>query len=522
MIDVHHGQWFPTLLVVDQPLHDGGGEGDARIKRQAGQRSLDQILAVCRRQVQDFQVFLGRRPRARTGAQFVVRQAEASRREQFLAVAVIREGARLSPQRFDHVPIVDRRLMSTAEARQRVHELRAEIQLQLRFAQHHPQRLPDQAAVDRIRVGPHLDRAAAGDCGRERHGSVEARGRQRTQTRQLRVARRLPREIAPRAHALQKQVVLFPRSEVATAAQAELLVQRRLEVAVRRFDIAVLMGATHVDPLAFHAVVGEQRLIPPAKLPRTAEVVDGRRETVAANAFGHAAPLVKSGLQPGRQGLERLAEADPHRLDVGVRQDAVEQQVRKGRLLNSDAERSDLGEVEARQATRPMDLVEEHVPRGARRRPPLIYAPFERATVALLKPLGMLAHQLPKQRDRLQLRIGFESRLHLRPDVREHIRSRPPAPRPPRRRNRPRFSITPRRLLVHAAPPGRFPQRATLAQPTPQRTHLTILDHGTSSLSSGSRPFCPFRPRAGSSNCRSRRPPARRSPGILVVARREK
>lgn len=354
-----------------------------------------------------------------------------------------------------------------------------------------------------------MDRAAARDRGREFHGSVEARGWQRTQTRQFPVARRPSREIATLAHALQELVVLLPRGEVATAAQAELLVQRRFEVAVRRFDVAILMGATHVDSLACQVVVSEQRLIPLAKLARLAEVIDGRRETVAPNAFGHAAPLVKRGLQPGRQSLERFAEADPHRLDVGVRQDGVKQQMREGRPLNGDVERSDLGEVEARQATRSMDLVEEHGSSGARRRPPLIDAPFERATVALLKSLGMLAHQLPKQRDRLQLRIGFESRLHLRPDVREHIRSRPPAPRPPRRRNHPRFSIAPCRLLVHAAPPRRFPQRATLVQPTPQRTHLTILDHATSSLSSGSRPFCLFRPRAGSSNCRPRpSPPA--------------
>jgi hypothetical protein len=78
LIDVHHGQWFPTPLVVDQPLHGGGGERNAGIERQTRQRSIDQLLAVRRRQVQDFQVFLGRRPLVRPAAQFVVRQAEAS------------------------------------------------------------------------------------------------------------------------------------------------------------------------------------------------------------------------------------------------------------------------------------------------------------------------------------------------------------------------------------------------------------------------------------------------------------
>jgi hypothetical protein len=147
-----------------------------------------------------------------------------------------------------------------------------------------------------------------------------------------------------------------------------------------------------------------------------------------------------------------------------------------------------------------MDLVEEHGSSRARRRAPLIDAPFERATVALLKSLGLLAQQFAKQRDRLQLRIGLEPRLHLGPNGREHVRSRPPTPWSPRRRNRPWFSIAPCRLLVHAAPPRRFPQRATLVQPTQQRTHLTILYHATSSLISGSRTFCLFRPRAGSSN----------------------
>ena len=57
---------------------------------------------------------------------------------------------------------------------------------------------------------------------------------------------------------------------------------------MRRFNIAVFMGLSHVDPLAFQAVVFQQRVVPWLELAIARQVVDCGGQTVAPDPQGNS------------------------------------------------------------------------------------------------------------------------------------------------------------------------------------------------------------------------------------------
>lgn len=94
------------------------------------------------RVVQDLQVILGSAPLVAAFAEAVVGQAEPRRREQIVAVGIVRERARLADQRVDHVSVVHRVPVASHEPRQRGDA---------------PLRVPD---LDPVGKQPRLDRFA--------------------------------------------------------------------------------------------------------------------------------------------------------------------------------------------------------------------------------------------------------------------------------------------------------------------------------------------------------------------------
>lgn len=102
----------------------------------------------------------------------------------------------------------------------------------------------------------------------------------------------------------EKLLVLFAAGEVATAAQEQRLIDDRLQVAVRRFDVAVLVRLARISPLRLDLVVVHQVTVTPTKLAIFREVVDRRAEAVAAMLAGHAAQFPKGLLESAAEGLE--------------------------------------------------------------------------------------------------------------------------------------------------------------------------------------------------------------------------
>jgi hypothetical protein len=70
--------------------------------------------------LKDLQVVLGAEPLVAAVAEPVECQAEPGRREQVVAVGVVRERARFADERVDDVPVVHRRPVPADQPRQRV------------------------------------------------------------------------------------------------------------------------------------------------------------------------------------------------------------------------------------------------------------------------------------------------------------------------------------------------------------------------------------------------------------------
>ena len=116
------------------------------------------------RMVQDLQIVLGTTPFVAALTEPVVGQAEPRRREQIIAVRVIRERAGFADQRVDDVTVVNRRAVPAHQSRQRIDEFVRVPDLDAVGEEPGFDLLADQAAVDRIGVAMNVNRAAGIDA----------------------------------------------------------------------------------------------------------------------------------------------------------------------------------------------------------------------------------------------------------------------------------------------------------------------------------------------------------------------
>ena len=277
--------------------------------------------------MQDLQVVLDAAAFVAAFAEPVVGQAESRRREQILAVGVIRERTRLADQRVDDVPIVHGVPVAAHQPRQRVDAPVRVPDLDAVGEEPGLDPLADQPAVHRINVAVQVDQAAAVDPARYLQTRRQSRFGQGLQRRHLFGEAVGPARI-PRGHdLLQERPVLLAAGEFATAAEEQRLIDGGLEVSVRRLGVAVLVRLPCVDPLAGHAVVGQQVAIPGLEFAGRREVVHGGGQTVAAVPPRHAAQFPHRILQAVGQRLERLRRTHRHRLPIRVGQHEVVDQV---------------------------------------------------------------------------------------------------------------------------------------------------------------------------------------------------
>jgi hypothetical protein len=311
---------------------------------------LHRGLALLGRQLQNLQVFThGPLPRV-LAAQGIVGHAKMTRGEEVLTVHVVLERARLADQRVDDMPIIDGMLVAPAQTRHRLHFLARVPHFHVLHADHHIHLLADQAAMHRVGVLLHLDRAAlAHRDARQPPAAFQPPWRQLPQQRLLFGKRLLPIRVAARHQTAKKLPVLFRAGEVAAATQTQGLVHRGLEMPVRGFHVAVLMRLADVDPLTLQTVVRQEVLVTLLKFPPLGEIVHRRRKAVAAVATGSSSQLPKRVLQPFAQRLEGLRRADRDRLPVGIGQREVIHQVGKGLAAESHLQTIHVREVGRRQ-----------------------------------------------------------------------------------------------------------------------------------------------------------------------------
>jgi hypothetical protein len=200
------------------------------------------------------------------GAQPIVSHAKAAVGKQVLAKTVVVEGARLAHQLVDDVPVMDRMLVASDQARQRVH-LRARIPdfhtvgMQPGF-----DLFADQPAMHRVGIAVDVDQAAAVHAHRQAQATVQALRRQVSQHGEFRGVPRLSRRIARGHHFLKKAAIRIAAVEVAAATQQQRLVHRGLEMSVRRLTVTVLVRLPNIDPLTGQTIMFQQIAIARLKL----------------------------------------------------------------------------------------------------------------------------------------------------------------------------------------------------------------------------------------------------------------
>ena len=288
--------------------------------------------------MQQRQVFLGLTAFVEVLAEPVVGQAEPRGREQIVPVGVVRERSRLPHQRVDHMPVMHRVLVTTDQPRQRVGEFVRVPDFHAigEESGFHP--LADQSAMNRVGAAVNVDQASRIDAARHLEATRQTHIGQIPQRRDFFGEAISPRFVANVHHVLEEPTVLFAAGKLPTPPQQQCLIDGGFEVAVRRFDIAILMGLSGVDPLARQTVVCQQIAVSGLEFSRRRVVVHRCGEAVAAMPSRYATEFVQSVLQAIGECLERFGEADAHRFPVRVGEDEVVDHVVERLACDGDGE----------------------------------------------------------------------------------------------------------------------------------------------------------------------------------------
>ena len=170
--------------------------------------------------------------------------------------------------------------------------------------------------------------------------------------------------------------------EVARAPEQQRVLERALEMAVRRLDRAVLMGETAVVAAGSHAVVGAESSVAlgPVLLDRRREVAERGRKAVGAMLARGAAEGPERVLQAGGERDEALAlQHDMGVLEAAEGEPKMVEPVGQRRTRHGNAGRAHLGEIRQAYPARLVDLAEHHLALGAMERAPLADTTLQRA-----------------------------------------------------------------------------------------------------------------------------------------------
>jgi hypothetical protein len=448
---------------LHQREHGIGGQCRAA-RQQHAQGVVDGRLAVVGRMMQNFQIFPGTVPLVAAGAEAVVGHAEPRRREQIVAVGIVRERARLADQRVNDVPVIDGVSVSAHQPRPRFHAPVRKPHLDAVGIEPRFRPLADQPAVHRVRVAVNVNQAAAVDATAHLQTRRQPRVGQVGQ-RPLFLGEAILTPRVPRLPQILEELrVVLAADEIAAAAEQQRLIDRGLEVPVRRLRIAVLVRLTHVDPLPRQAVVRQQIAITRLEFPLLGVIVDGGGQTVAAVPSRHAAQFPQRILQAVRERLKRLRRTHRHRFPVRVGQYEVVDQVIERLAGDGDVQGVHLREVRRGQIASLVNLAEHDGLARTVEGSPLLHAAFEGAALRIEEPPRMFAAQPVEQRLGEQPRLGLETRLDRRPDRGERIGPGAVGPRllplvgEPHAGQLALVAVVSGRLVVHACSPGRCGQ----------------------------------------------------------------
>lgn len=448
--------------------------------QQMTQRVGHRILTFVSGQMQNLHVHFVSHFFGMSGPQRVPRQAKTAGRKHLFAVPVVRKRARFADQRIDDVPIVDGRQLLADQTRHRLNHVSVMRHRDVFGTDSQIHQLTDQPTGNRIRVRPHTYRAAAADP-HVGHDVVRVQPgiRQSAQLSRVFEILLLPVVVGSTDQVFHEVHILFAALEVPAAAQHQCLINAILQVAVGRFDIAVLVGTPSVRAFRFAVVVTHQRRVSLGQLPATGMIPHGRRQRITAVPSGHTAEIPECLLDTCAQCLKRFRKTQRHTFHIAVRQHAVKEHVVKTLSGNPDAQIVAHSEVTGRETPGVMFLIEEHrLPRPVQTSPP-IDATLQRATRRIRKLPAILLLQPFENRLRLEPRFRLQLLFHFRPDTFKRIHPRAIRPHRllPLRRQPVPVAVFACRFLTHLRHPRRILQRPAQPQQPPQFLHPSVLDH---------------------------------------------
>jgi hypothetical protein len=464
-------------LALAEGLGHGIGIGRAASIEQEPQRLVHAAFPFPRGQEEDRQVVLDHAA-GPPALQHVVGHPEPAGGEHRIAVAVLLERPGLADQPVDDVAVIDTMLAPAPESRQGVQLPGPVPDVERLGPDVDVHSLADQAARQRIGVAADVDRTARIDPGLEPSRHLQPASRERRQHGHLFTETLLSVGIAPGHEPLEERLIVAPAGEIAAASEHQGLVDGLFEAVMALLDVAILVGLSRPDRLAFEPIVREQSLVASSEHLGLGVAVDRGGQAIGAVSLGDSSQFPQGVLQALAEALEALGEADGAGLPVGVGEHEVIDHVVEGVAEDGDAELGHAGEVALGEPPRLMDLREEDFLGRPFEGPPPFDPALQAAELDVGEPAREATLQVEEEGLGLEARVEPEQLEQFGPDVLERVSSGPPGVRDSTLTGeRVGVAVLARRLLVDLGPIGGVGECGFGLEQLPQPPELTIGDH---------------------------------------------
>jgi hypothetical protein len=215
--------------------------------------------------------------------------------------------------------------------------------------------------------------------------------------------------------------VAIAAGEVATATQQQRLLDSILNVAVGRFDVAVLVSTACVGSLGLTAVVFHKCRVAIGERLAAGMILDSGTERIGSMSLRHTTELPKRFLNPFAECFKRLGETQRDRFDVAVGQHAVKEPVIESLSRDLHVQTIHDREVTGGQSGRMMKLFKVDGLAWSMQASPSGDAAFESSSRGVGELAGLRLLQPLEKRLGFQLWLGFQTLLDFVPDVGEGI-----------------------------------------------------------------------------------------------------
>jgi hypothetical protein len=277
---------------------------------------------------------------------------------------------------------------------------------------------------------------------------------------------------------LEEGLIVASAAEIAAASQHQGLIDGLLETVMALLDVAILVGLSGLDRLAFEPVVGEQSLVSPGEHLGLGVAVNCGGQAIGTVSPWDSSQFPQGVLQAFGEALEALGEADGAGLPVGVGEDEVIDDVVERLAEDGDAELGHAGEVRFGEATRLVDLGEKHLLGRPFEGPPLFDPALQATELDVGESAREAALKVKEKGLGLEARVEPEPFQQFGPNVLERVLPGPPGVRDASLTGeRVGVEVLAYRLLVESSPVGGVGKSGFGLEQLSQPPELTIGNH---------------------------------------------